>query len=89
MWTPVMTCSWICKSQAYPDACLVRNLISRRSSPRSPNYGKHLSRREVIDLFAPENQAVEKVKRWLVSTGVEERRISQSPNKQVNPASFS
>ncbi|KAK3299682.1 peptidase S8/S53 domain-containing protein [Chaetomium fimeti] len=58
------------------------DLLMNISNPKSPNYGKHLSRREVIDLFAPESHAVEKVKRWLASSGVEERRLSQSPNKQ-------
>ncbi|KAK4246003.1 peptidase S8/S53 domain-containing protein [Corynascus novoguineensis] len=58
------------------------DLLMDISDPRSPNYGKHLSRREVIDLFAPNNHSVAKVKRWLVSEGIDERRISQSANKQ-------
>ncbi|KAL2150385.1 hypothetical protein VTH82DRAFT_6948 [Thermothelomyces myriococcoides] len=53
-----------------------------RSDPRSPNYGKYLSAREVVDLFAPPEHSVTNVKRWLVSAGVDERRISQSANKQ-------
>lgn len=76
-----MTCSWTCES----DTPMLDRILTRpRSDPRSPNYGKHLSRSEVIDLFAPDNHSVAKVKRWLVSEGIDERRISQSANKQVS-----
>ena len=55
-----------------------------RSNPNSPNYGKHLTRREVIDLFAPGNYSVAKVKGWLASAGIHEGRVSLSANKQVS-----
>ncbi|KAL2177315.1 peptidase S8/S53 domain-containing protein [Thermothelomyces heterothallicus CBS 202.75] len=58
------------------------DLLMDISDPRSPNYGKHLSRSEVEDLFAPRERSVAQVKRWLASAGVDEGRISQSANKQ-------
>ncbi|KAK4154514.1 peptidase S8/S53 domain-containing protein [Chaetomidium leptoderma] len=57
-------------------------LLMEISNPKSPKYGKHLTRAAVIDLFAPQSHSVEKVKRWLVSAGVDEGRLSQSANKQ-------
>ncbi|KAK4234765.1 peptidase S8/S53 domain-containing protein [Achaetomium macrosporum] len=57
-------------------------LLMDISNPRSPNYGKHLTRSEVIELFAPSNRSVEKVKRWLISGGIDGRRLSLSANKQ-------
>ncbi|KAK3306236.1 peptidase S8/S53 domain-containing protein [Chaetomium strumarium] len=57
-------------------------LLMDISNPKSPNYGKHLTRSEVIDLFAPGNRSVENVKQWLVSRGIHEQRLSQSANKQ-------
>lgn len=59
-------------------------LTNSRSNPSSPNYGKHLTRAEVIDLFAPGNYSVAKIKRWLASAGIDEGRVSQSDNKQVS-----
>ncbi|SPQ24197.1 5c144f50-d437-4163-8e69-cc08c50b03a7 [Thermothielavioides terrestris] len=63
----------VSRGVAYEDA---------RSNPRSPNYGKHLTRSEVIELFAPQNLSVARVKGWLTSAGISEGRISQSANKQ-------
>ncbi|KAL1837990.1 hypothetical protein VTJ49DRAFT_3158 [Mycothermus thermophilus] len=37
---------------------------------------------EISNPRSPRTQSVEKVKRWLVEAGVDERRLSQSPNKQ-------
>jgi tripeptidyl-peptidase-1 len=34
-------------------------------------------------LFAPHDHSVENVKRWLVSAGIDEKRLSRSANKQV------
>ncbi|KXX79833.1 Tripeptidyl-peptidase sed1 [Madurella mycetomatis] len=58
------------------------DLLMDISNPRSPNYGKYLSRDQVIDFFAPENRSVDVVKRWLISAGIRETRLSQSENKQ-------
>jgi hypothetical protein len=39
---------------------------------------------EIIDFFAPAQSSVDAVINWLVSSGIERQRISQSANKQVN-----
>ncbi|KAK4663786.1 uncharacterized protein QC763_502840 [Podospora pseudopauciseta] len=57
-------------------------LLMDISDPKSPNYGKHLTAREVVDFFAPGTQAVGEVKQWLKASGVEERRLGLSGNKQ-------
>lgn len=51
------------------------------SHPHSPEFGKHLSAEEVHDLFAPSGDAVEAVREWLVSAGVDTERIVHSDNK--------
>lgn len=59
------------------------NLLMDRSNPRSANFGKHMSAREVIDFFAPSRESVEAVRDWLVAGGINATKISQSVNKQV------
>lgn len=39
---------------------------------------------EIIDFFAPAQSSVDAVINWLVSSGIERQRISQSANKQVS-----
>jgi hypothetical protein len=39
---------------------------------------------EIINFFAPAQSSVDAVIDWLVSSGFERQRISQSANKQVN-----
>lgn len=58
-------------------------LLMERADPNSPKYGKHMTAREVIDLFAPSRDSVEKVRDWLVDEGVNISHITQSANKQV------
>ena len=55
------------------------NLSSRAGSP---NYGKYYTADEVIELFKPTDSAVESVKSWLIDSGINTDRISQSTNKQ-------
>ncbi|UKZ74649.1 hypothetical protein TrVFT333_002319 [Trichoderma virens FT-333] len=52
------------------------------SNPKSANYGKHMTAEEVIDFFAPAQSSVDAVIDWLVSSGIDRKRISQSANKQ-------
>lgn len=80
-----MICSWTCKNLALANLVVMVSHIPLlgRSNPRSPNYGKYLSRDKVIDFFAPQNRSVDLVKRWLISAGIDEARLSQSENKQV------
>lgn len=60
------------------------DLLMDRSDPESPNFGKRMSPREVIDFFAPPKESVEVVRDWLVEGGINVTRISQSVNKQVS-----
>lgn len=57
-----------------------------RSNPKSPNYGKHMSARDVIDYFSPPESSVETVTEWLKDAGIGAERVSQSANKQVSVA---
>ncbi|CAK7264275.1 hypothetical protein SEPCBS119000_000905 [Sporothrix epigloea] len=52
------------------------------SDPKSPDYGKHMSAKEVIDFFAPDRTSVDAVVNWLTSAGIHVDRITQSANKQ-------
>lgn len=51
------------------------------SSPYSSNYGKHYSKEEVAEVFAPSNETVEAVKTWLKEAGIDEARISTSQGR--------
>ncbi|CEJ79839.1 hypothetical protein VHEMI00055 [[Torrubiella] hemipterigena] len=51
------------------------------STPGSPNYGKHLSRKEAAALFAVEDKSIDTIKQWLVKSGVDAKAISVNPTK--------
>ncbi|KAE8444410.1 hypothetical protein EG329_000610 [Mollisiaceae sp. DMI_Dod_QoI] len=51
------------------------------SHPESPNYSKHWTSDEVIEMFAPENTTVNTVRAWLVDSGIDPKRITHSDNK--------
>lgn len=53
-----------------------------RSNPRSDKYGQHYTAEQIHDIFAPQPESVEAVRSWLVDSGIEAGRISQSTNKQ-------
>ena len=53
-----------------------------RSHPASSNYGKHLSKEEVVELFAPTQERVETVTSWLKSSLGGNRKITLASNKQ-------
>ncbi|KAK1766642.1 alkaline serine protease [Phialemonium atrogriseum] len=59
-----------------------RNMLLDISTPKSANYGKHMSAEEVIDFFAPPGSSVDTVTEWLTEAGIGAERISQSINKQ-------
>lgn len=59
------------------------DLLMDRSNHKSPNFGKRMTSREVIDFFAPPRESVEAVRDWIVAGGILVSRISQSTNKQV------
>ena len=52
------------------------------SNPTSAKYGKHYTVEEVTDLFAPSESRVDAVRNWLVLSGIDADRVSQSVNKQ-------
>lgn len=56
------------------------DLLMDISTHSSPNYGKHYSADEIIDLFAPAEDSVNAVSDWLRSAGIE--HFTQSVNKQ-------
>ncbi|KAI1855363.1 hypothetical protein JX265_006494 [Neoarthrinium moseri] len=51
------------------------------ADPSSPNFGNHLSRDEVIELFAPKEESVSSVRNWLIQSGVNASRITHYQNK--------
>ena len=53
-----------------------------RSNPTSDKYGRHYTAEQIHDIFAPQPESVEAVRSWLVDSGIEAGRISQSTNKQ-------
>ncbi|MCJ1419206.1 hypothetical protein MMC32_005559 [Xylographa parallela] len=48
------------------------------SHPTSEKYGQHWTAKQVADAFAPSKETVDTVRDWLVSSGIEAERISQS-----------
>lgn len=51
------------------------------SNPDSPNYGKHWTSDQVIDLFKPGDDTIETVREWLVNSGINKDSITLSKNK--------
>ena len=48
------------------------------SHPTSPNYAKHWSAEQVNAFFAPPEETFDKVRQWLVSSGIAAERILQT-----------
>ncbi|KZZ95739.1 protease S8 tripeptidyl peptidase I (cln2) [Ascosphaera apis ARSEF 7405] len=57
-------------------------LLRDVSDPSSSKYGKHLSKDEVDNLFAPSQETVNVIRNWLEESGIAGHRIEQSANKQ-------
>lgn len=51
------------------------------SHPDSTEYGKHLTPSEVTDLFAPSDDAVQRVRNWLLESGIRPATIAHSDSK--------
>lgn len=51
------------------------------ANPDSRNYGKHLSHKEVVDLFAASEKSIAAVKAWLVKSGIPQSSISVDKTK--------
>ena len=52
-----------------------------RSDPASPNFGKHWSSEHVIEAFRPSKTTEDKVRNWLIDSGIPNSRITHSDNK--------
>ncbi|MCJ1474289.1 hypothetical protein MMC13_002947 [Lambiella insularis] len=48
------------------------------SHPTSEKFGQHWTAKQVADTFAPSGETVDTAREWLISSGIEEERISQS-----------
>ncbi|KAG6239764.1 hypothetical protein E4U25_000321 [Claviceps purpurea] len=57
------------------------DLIMKVSDPDSPDYGKHYTTDQIINLFAPKQESIDVVKAWLVESGVPADGISLSKSK--------
>jgi tripeptidyl-peptidase-1 len=50
------------------------------SDPTSPNYGKHLTAKQVNDMVAPTQESVKAVFRWLNEAGIDSSRVRPNGN---------
>ncbi|KAJ3981324.1 subtilisin-like protein [Lentinula detonsa] len=57
------------------------DMLMAVSHPDSPNYGKHWTPQQVVDMFAPKKESADKVVGWLRDFGFEKERIRMSANK--------
>jgi len=48
------------------------------SHPKSPNYGKHWSAKQIAETFAPSEESYDSVLEWLAEYGITEDRVRQS-----------
>ena len=48
------------------------------SHPESPNYGKHWSKQQIVETFAPTRETIDAVRGWLESEGISAERIRMS-----------
>jgi tripeptidyl-peptidase-1 len=53
-------------------------LLMSISDPSSTNYSRHLTAKEVADMFAPARETAVAVKKWLVSAGIADERIRRT-----------
>ncbi|UNI21181.1 Tripeptidyl-peptidase I [Purpureocillium takamizusanense] len=85
---------WVKRDRLHPDtkvlvsmALTQRNvergmdLVMSVSDPDSPSYGKYYTRDQIRELFAPSDESVSRVKRWLVESGVPESAIAVPRSK--------
>lgn len=45
-------------------------MLFSRSDPKSADYGKYYSQEDIVSLFSPEQQTIDSVTSWLVSSGI-------------------
>jgi tripeptidyl-peptidase-1 len=55
--------------------------INEVAHPESPDYGKHWSRKKIIEMFAPKQESIDLVMEWLEVEGVHPSRVNLSNGK--------
>ncbi|KAH6645842.1 protease s8 tripeptidyl peptidase [Truncatella angustata] len=55
--------------------------ITAVSHPKSADYGKHWTPKQVADAFAPKHESVDAVKEWLEAEGIDLRRVTLSKGR--------
>ena len=78
---------WLRVSRASPDTMLPvqvgiaqknihigHDLLMEMSDPKSKNYGKYLSAKEVGDMFRPSSESISLVREWLHNSGIDLER---------------
>jgi tripeptidyl-peptidase-1 len=58
------------------------DMLMGMSDMESSQYGKHMTAEEIIEFFAPPQDAVDAVRGWLEEAGIAAGRIGHSANKQ-------
>ncbi|KAJ3514135.1 hypothetical protein NLJ89_g2544 [Agrocybe chaxingu] len=59
----------------------LEELLHDVSHPESPNYGQHLTPAEAVAMFAPSQETIDNVMRWLEGEGFGRDRMRLSANK--------
>ncbi|MCJ1400937.1 hypothetical protein MMC11_004148 [Xylographa trunciseda] len=57
------------------------DLLMDISDSDSPNYAKHWTSKEVIDMFRPSEGTVSAVAKWLTASGIAKERLTHTDNK--------
>ena len=60
---------------------IVEKLLMNVSHPESPNYGRHMTPSQIVDMFAPSQKTVSAVTEWLQDSGITTTRIITSASK--------
>lgn len=55
--------------------------INDVAHPNSPNFGKHWTANEVVEMFKPRRESVDAVMEWLAMEGIHPSRIKMTPSK--------
>lgn len=59
----------------------IEDMLMSVSSPNSPTFGQHFTPEQLIETFAPNQQTIDSVTEWLVSSGISRDRLRLSHNK--------
>jgi tripeptidyl-peptidase-1 len=60
---------------------IAEKLLMDVSHPESPNYGRHMTSAQIIDIFAPRQETVSAVTKWLHDFGINTTHIKTSASK--------